>query len=222
MARPNPAVQTTVDQQQEGADITDDGGFIANGSTEPPLQDLTTGQLLQQQLDRHPAKLAVTSRWQQIRLTYQSLFDSSREIAQALLVHGVRPSDRVAVLAGNSVEYVQLFFAAGGIGSVFTIINPTFTAEEAVAAVDFIGKAFRPRMDPSLIQASQPPRPFLLPTESGTATRKAFCTSLRPDTTTHRSLCNWEHLQIYRAMFFSLGTSFAVWRPAIPSAACIP
>ncbi|RAQ49584.1 AMP dependent CoA ligase [Aspergillus flavus] len=117
----------------------DEGGeFIVHGPTEPPLQELTTAELLQQQYDRYPEKVAVVSRWQKTTLTYRSLFDSSREIAQALVAHGVRPTDRVVVLAGNSIEYVELLFAVGGIGSVFTIMNPTFTAEEVLATVDFI------------------------------------------------------------------------------------
>lgn len=97
------------------------------------------GKLLQQQLDRHPEKLAVVSRWQKASLTYQSLFDSSRDIAQSLLAHGVRPSDRVVILAGNSIEYLQTFFAVGGIGAVFTIVNPTFTPDEVISVVDFTG-----------------------------------------------------------------------------------
>ena len=118
----------------------DHGGLIVNGPTEPPLQGLTIAKLLEQQLARHPEKPAVVSKWQKTSLTYKSLFDSCRDIAQALILHGVRPSDRVVALAGNSIEYVQLFFAAGAVGSVFTIINPTFTAEEAVSTVDFIGR----------------------------------------------------------------------------------
>ena len=112
--------------------------LIVNGPSEPALQYLTTAGLLQQRADQHPNKLAVVSRWQNKSLTYQALLDSSKEIAQSLVIHGVRPSDRVVVLAGNSIEYVQLLFAVGGIGSVFTIINPTFTPEEVINAVDFI------------------------------------------------------------------------------------
>lgn len=115
-------------------------GLIVNGPSKPGLQYLTTGGLLRQRAAQHRNKVAVVSRWQNKSLTYQALLDSSKEIAQSLVFHGVRPSDRVAVLAGNSIEYVQLLFAVGGIGSVFTIINPTFTTEEVRNAVDFIRK----------------------------------------------------------------------------------
>ena len=139
MASSNNPTHTAVVSQMTAMNITKDEEFVIHGPTEPSLQNLTTGKLLQQQADRHPDKLAVVSRWQNAIMTYQSLFDSSRDISQALLVHGVRPSDRVVILAGNSLEYIQLFFGVGGLGSVFTIINPTFTAEEVLSTIDFIG-----------------------------------------------------------------------------------
>ncbi|KAB8212599.1 hypothetical protein BDV34DRAFT_218975 [Aspergillus parasiticus] len=136
---PHPSVVTTgsiTPHVELKAD--EDREFIVHGPTEPPLKDLTTAELLQQQYDRYPEKVAVVSRWQKTALTYRSLFDSSRKIAQALPAHGVRPTDCVVVLAGNSIEFVELLFAIGGIGSVFTIMNPTFTAEEVLATVDLI------------------------------------------------------------------------------------
>lgn len=107
----------------------------------PPLPEINIGQLLDSQYRLHRRKLAVISRWQHKRLTYQALYTNCREIALRLLAHGVRPGDHVVVLAGNSIEYVQLFFAAGAIGAIFSIINPTFTVDEVVAAVDFLGKS---------------------------------------------------------------------------------
>ena len=43
------------------------------------------------------------------------------------------------VLAGNCIEYIQLFFATTAIGAVFVVIGVTFTAEEVIKAVDFVG-----------------------------------------------------------------------------------
>ncbi|KAL4986020.1 hypothetical protein BDW68DRAFT_189205 [Aspergillus falconensis] len=102
------------------------------------LTTINTAQLLEQQRLRYPDKEAVLSRWQGASLTYETLYKSSREIAASLLRHGVRPGDRVVVLAGNSIEYVQLFFAVSAIGAVFTIINPTFTPEEILPTIEFV------------------------------------------------------------------------------------
>lgn len=181
MASSNSPTNTAVIPQMTAMDITKNEEFVIHGPTEPSLEDLTTGKLLQQQVDRHPDKLAVVSRWQNGALTYQSLFDSNHDISQALLVHGVRPSDRVVILAGNSLEYVQLFFGVGGLGSVFTIINATFTAEEVLSTIDFIGwacfflvsKCTKMR-NIWLTGIAQPQRRFLLPTELGTAITNPF------------------------------------------------
>ncbi|KAL4974556.1 hypothetical protein BDW66DRAFT_152727 [Aspergillus desertorum] len=102
------------------------------------LTTLNTAQLLEQQRLRHPDKEAVLSKWQGASLTYETLYKSAREIAANLLRHGVRPGDRVVVLAGNSIEFVQLFFAVSAIGAVFTIINPTFTLEEILPTIAFV------------------------------------------------------------------------------------
>ncbi|PQE22356.1 long-chain-fatty-acid- ligase protein [Rutstroemia sp. NJR-2017a WRK4] len=116
-------------------------GSIFKGPTESSLKDLTVGKLLDTQSRQNPDKVAVVSRWQGTSLTYEALHISSRKIAQRLLAHGVRPKDRVVVMAGNAIEYTQLFFAVGGIGAVFAIVNPTFTQDEALAAVEFLNPA---------------------------------------------------------------------------------
>ncbi|KUI58618.1 Putative acyl-CoA synthetase YngI [Cytospora mali] len=111
---------------------------ILEGPQLPPLRDVNIGQLLDEQRKRYPERTAVVSRWQGRRLTYQDLHSDCLKIAQNLLSHGVRPGDRVVVLAGNALEYAQLLFAVGGIGAIFAIINPTFTQEEILSAVEFL------------------------------------------------------------------------------------
>ncbi|KAL2821792.1 hypothetical protein BDW59DRAFT_181086 [Aspergillus cavernicola] len=105
---------------------------------EVTLTTLNTAQLLEQQSAQYPDKEAVVSKWQGVNMTYETLYKTTREIAANLLRHGVRPGDRVVVLAGNSIEYVQLFFAASAIGVVFSIINPTFTPDEIVPTIEFV------------------------------------------------------------------------------------
>ncbi|KAK9770545.1 putative Amp dependent CoA ligase [Seiridium cardinale] len=100
--------------------------------------NMSTTDVLDNQRRKRPEKPAVISKWQGATFSYQKLYETSQDIAASLLAHGVRAADRVMVLAGNSVEYVQLFFAVGGIGAIFAILNPTFTTEETLAAVDFL------------------------------------------------------------------------------------
>jgi non-ribosomal peptide synthetase component F len=122
------------------AKAEDEEGFIFKGPTPMPLRDINTAQLLDEQRKLYPSRVALISRWQDRRLTYEELHSSTRQVAQSLLAHGVRPKDHVVVLAGNSVEFAQLLFAVGGIGAIFAIINPTITADEAVDAIDFLGR----------------------------------------------------------------------------------
>lgn len=115
-------------------------GSIFQGPTSSPLRGINIGQLLDEKNIEFGSRTAVTSRWQQRHLTYQQLRLKCLEIGRSLLIHGVRPRDRVIVLAGNAVEFVQLYFAVGGIGAIFSIINPALTVDEVAAVVDFLGR----------------------------------------------------------------------------------
>ncbi|XWW92244.1 hypothetical protein V2A60_000167 [Cordyceps javanica] len=112
--------------------------YVFGGPASPALIEFDTAKLLDHQLELYGEKTAVVSRWQGITLTYASLHGTSRGVAQSLVRRGVVRGDHVVVLAGNSIEYVQLFFAVAGIGAIFSIINPTFTVEEVINAVNFL------------------------------------------------------------------------------------
>lgn len=113
--------------------------FTFNGSTLGKLPEVNIGQILDTQGQRYAERTAAISRWANKRTSYQDLHAACQDIAESLLVHGVHPGDHVVVLAGNSMEYIQLFLAVGSIGAIFSIINPTFSAEEVLAAVEFLG-----------------------------------------------------------------------------------
>ncbi|CAI7598026.1 unnamed protein product [Penicillium pancosmium] len=122
--------------------ISEDEDFIFQGQNSPPLKNINTAQLLNYQKEHRGENVAVISEWENSStLQYKSLFHSVRDISRSLLGLGVRHGDHIVVLAGNSIEYVQLFLATGSIGAIFAIINPTFTAEEVEAAVDFLDPA---------------------------------------------------------------------------------
>ncbi|HVE92420.1 MAG TPA: long-chain fatty acid--CoA ligase [Actinomycetota bacterium] len=55
--------------------------------------------------------------------TYQQLNDRTNSKAAALVEHGVAKGDRVAVLARNSVEYLEVFFACAKLGAVIVPVN---------------------------------------------------------------------------------------------------
>ncbi|KAI0419752.1 putative amp dependent CoA ligase [Xylaria grammica] len=109
-----------------------------NGTAEPSVRECNIGQLLDRASSKHPGKLALVSRWQGQRLSYEQLQTSCHAVARDLISSGVRPGDRVMVLAGNSVQFVQLFLAVGAIGAIFSVLNPASTTEEVMSAIELL------------------------------------------------------------------------------------
>ncbi|RWA11887.1 hypothetical protein EKO27_g3187 [Xylaria grammica] len=109
-----------------------------NGTAEPSVRECNIGQLLDRASSKHPGKLALVSRWQGQRLSYEQLQTSCHAVARDLVSLDVRPGDRVMVLAGNSVQFVQLFLAVGAIGAIFSVLNPASTTEEVMSAIELL------------------------------------------------------------------------------------
>lgn len=116
-----------------------DNGVVFKGPAFPQLKELNIAQLVELQQHQYSEREAIVSRWQEKRLTYQELQKSSYDIARRLYSQGVRAGHHVLVVAGNKVEYIQLLIAVGGLGAIFCIANPTFTSDEVLSAVDFLG-----------------------------------------------------------------------------------
>ncbi|EAQ02034.1 medium-chain-fatty-acid-CoA ligase [Pseudooceanicola batsensis HTCC2597] len=68
------------------------------------------------------------------RLTYKSLAERARQLAQALIRLGVKPGDRVATMAWNTHRHLELYFAVSGIGAVLHTVNPRLFPEQ----IDYI------------------------------------------------------------------------------------
>ena len=64
------------------------------------------------------------------RRTWQQTADRVSRIAGALYALGVRPGDRVAILALNSDRYFELMYAIPWIGAVMVPINTRLAAPE--------------------------------------------------------------------------------------------
>lgn len=126
----------------------DSGGLIApgrtpaivHGSSSVPLLDLTLGELLDFQCTRYASRECVVIPWTGQRWTYGFLQQESINLAKGLLERGIRPGDRVAIMAGNCEQYVSVFFACMRIGAILVILNNTYTAPEASYALNFTGR----------------------------------------------------------------------------------
>ncbi|CAL5009876.1 unnamed protein product [Urochloa decumbens] len=64
--------------------------------------------------------------------------DGMRRLAAGLAGRGVRPGDVVAVVAFNSIEYVQLFLAVAYVGAIIAPLNYRWSFEEAAQALELV------------------------------------------------------------------------------------
>lgn len=110
------------------------------GPTDPPLVDLTLGELLNLQCLHYGTREGLVIPWTGARWTYNELNHHSRLLAAALLEMGIGVGDRVGIMAGNCEQYAAVFFAATRIGAILVILNNTYTATEAQYGLDFTGK----------------------------------------------------------------------------------
>ena len=90
--------------------------------------DLTLGRFLAAVVARSPDREALVTPNE--RLTYADLGARVRQAADDLAARGVRPGSRVALLLGNTVEFVVTYFAVTAIGGVAVPLSTYATADE--------------------------------------------------------------------------------------------
>lgn len=110
-----------------------------HGPADPPLITLTLSEFLDLQCTRYGNRECVVTPWNATRWTYNDLQEQSLSLARYLHARGIRPGDRVAILAGNRAEYAAVFFACMRTGSILVILNNTYTSSEAEYALQYTG-----------------------------------------------------------------------------------
>ena len=88
----------------------------------------TLGGLLAVQAATAGERVAVA--YPDAALTFTELHVQARELARALLAHGVGSGDRIGIFMPNSLEYIQLIFAASLVGAQLVPINARFKRRE--------------------------------------------------------------------------------------------
>ncbi len=89
------------------------------------------------------------------RLTFGDLFMAAGHVASKLAEHGLKPGDRLLLLAPNSPEWVTAFWAGIRAGAIVTLGNGWWNRPEARHAVELV--------QPSLIVADERRRGLLPP-----------------------------------------------------------
>lgn len=92
-----------------------------------PVSD-TLGNLLDELAAQHPEKEAIVFGRQ--RITYKNLQDKANTLACSLIDLGVKPGDRVALLAPNRPEWIIATFAIAKIGAITSAISTFSTPTE--------------------------------------------------------------------------------------------
>jgi amino acid adenylation domain-containing protein len=92
---------------------------------------------LQRTAERHPARTALICG--DVRLSYRSIDESARRLADALIGIGVRRGDRVAVHLDNCVETVIAVYAILHAGAIFVLINWSVKPEKLAFMLDDCG-----------------------------------------------------------------------------------
>jgi long-chain acyl-CoA synthetase len=125
-------------------------------------------EILEHNARTHSSRIAVSASNEEV--TYRELRDRARGRAAALAELGIRPGDRVAVLAHNSIAYVEFFFAITRIGAAVVQLHSLLVGREIVAILLDAGvKAliyepeFRDRFEE--VSAEVPGIPWCLPTD---------------------------------------------------------
>jgi long-chain acyl-CoA synthetase len=86
-------------------------------------------------MERNPAKLALTHR--ERNCTYAELLERVDRVCGGLLrTCGLQPGAHVAIVAANSIEYLEVVLGASQAGIGTATVNPRLTAREIVAICD--------------------------------------------------------------------------------------
>ena len=92
------------------------------------LYDFTVYDMISRSTAISPGKEAIV--YHDRRLTYGEFKEKCDSLAAGLVNQGVKPGDRLGVVAHNSDEYLILYGAAAKIGAIVLPVNWRFQEEE--------------------------------------------------------------------------------------------
>ncbi len=99
----------------------------------------TGPRLLDQLAAAHPDHEALVDG--PVRWSYARLQHEARRVAAGLAAHGIGKGDRVAILAGNRVEWVAAYFGAQDLGAITVALNTWLTPAEIAYQIEHAGAA---------------------------------------------------------------------------------
>jgi fatty-acyl-CoA synthase len=101
-----------------------------HGASSDPLLGETIGTNLRRAVDQFGQREALVVRHQNVRFTYDELWEQTTRCARGLLAHGIQKGDRVGIWSPNRYEWVVLQYAAARVGAILVNINPAYKSAE--------------------------------------------------------------------------------------------
>ena len=105
------------------------------GVSDVPLVGKTIGNAFDETVQRYPDKLALISRHQNIRWTYQQYKEKVDAFA------GLSPGERIGIWSQNKAEWAVVQFATAKAGLILVNINPAYRSSELEYALNKSGCA---------------------------------------------------------------------------------
>jgi len=118
---------------------TQQNGSYVHGVSMCPLLGMTIGECLQHAVDSNADTLALSVPYQNTRWTYRELNNRVIAAAGVLVRLGLKPGDRLGILAPNCAEWIIIQFAAARIGLILVNLNPAYRLRELEYALDKSG-----------------------------------------------------------------------------------
>ncbi len=112
---------------------------IVRGASEPPLIEMTIGQMFDETAQKYADQLALVSVHQDIRLTYRELAGQADDLAAGFLKLGIQKGERIGIWAPNCAEWTLTQFAAAKIGAILVTINPAYRVFELEYTLKKVG-----------------------------------------------------------------------------------
>jgi fatty-acyl-CoA synthase len=120
-------------------DVTVAALSYESGTGTTPLLGETIGENLVRIAGRFAEREALVDRPSGRRWTYRELLRDVRELARALLAHGIVAGDRVGIWAPNCPEWVLVQYATALIGAILVNVNPAYRSHELEYALQQSG-----------------------------------------------------------------------------------
>ncbi|MBN2157231.1 MAG: long-chain fatty acid--CoA ligase [Candidatus Lokiarchaeota archaeon] len=89
-----------------------------------------------------PNREAIVDNIEKKRYTFQQIDDRANQLAQVLIDNGIKIGDRVAILAKNSIDCIDLYFALSKIGAILVPLNVRLSVLE----LEFLIQKTKPKL----------------------------------------------------------------------------